>query len=169
MSGLRCPACGLVNFASSETCRRCGRPLSGGIGITTGGLPVSTPLSGYPPSVSQTEQTHGAGQGTFGTPQPPPSASSYAQPSGSFFPTSAGSFSEVPSSLDANPQPPLSDSSSPIPPPGSFGQVQPAAPFGSAPFSNVPPPPAGAFGGVPPYGGFIPTPPPGAGPYAAAP
>src|SRR5262249_28538776 len=29
--------------------------------------------------------------------------------------------------------------------------------------------PAGAFGGVPPYGGFIPTPPPGAGPYAAAP
>src|SRR5262245_31552771 len=84
MSGVRCPACGLVNFAGNDTCRRCGGLLSASVGISTGGLPGRAAYPGNPLPTYPTQQTQEPGAGVFGAPQQPPSTFSHSQPSGSF-------------------------------------------------------------------------------------
>src|SRR5262249_9580656 len=112
--------------------------------------------------------TQGPGAGTFGTPQQPTSAFSDAQPSGSLTPPPPALFNGVPPSPDVIPQAPHSGFLGPtLANPAVFGQAQPPAPFGNAPFSNGPPL-SGPFSSVPPQGGFIPPPPPDAAPYARA-
>jgi len=154
---MRCLACGLVNFAASEFCRRCGRSLADAQGTTTsplpGPLPSGNPSCGYPGVQSQDRTNPGIANN-----QPPP------QP---FYqgPPPPGTFNQPPLSGPVSQgqpyQAPPGGPFYPPPPPGSFNPPPPPGSFN-------PPPPPGSFGNVPPNP-YTAGSPPDAAPYASAP
>ena len=167
MGGLRCPVCGLVNFASNPTCRRCGGSIAAGQATPTGGLPYG----GWQPT-SHPPPYPGAGTGGFGVPhqwqdtfgpQTDQTQQEVAGSSGSVPPNVSGSADAAAGS--DNPQ--SSGRSTPIPsgfspPPVAFGQDQPWTPVG-----NPPPPYSGSPSmPLPPQDSFRPVAPPEAASYA---
>jgi hypothetical protein len=60
MPNPRCPACGLVNFASAETCKRCGTPLfEESVTVPPGVGKIESPRSFSQASASKTSAAHG--------------------------------------------------------------------------------------------------------------
>jgi type IV pilus assembly protein PilA len=166
MSALRCPACGLVNYANSTACRRCGGALASGQGISTGGLAVEAPPQGVNPIAGYTpDQTLGPVTGGLRPVQTAPQPGGFNQPQSSSPDTNVAQPTQ-PYSPGPPPAGPLSGT---IPAPDTFSQAPTSGPLGS-----VPPPPGGfgpapypgAFNQTQPSAPFYNVQPPEAAPYA---